>query len=75
MLTTLAAVVRTVRLVLRRLVLPARLCRHQWTHIGFGAVDGNLLAAHRFQCLRCGLVANILRDGPNATLCAGGSRP
>ena len=62
MLTTLAAVVCTVR----RLVLPARLCRHQWTHIGFGAVDGNLLAAHRFQCLRCGATANILRDGQNA---------
>ena len=61
MLTTLAAVVRTVR----RLVLPARICRHQWTHIGFGAVDGNLLAAHRFQCLRCGRTANIIRDGQN----------
>ena len=64
MLTTLAAVVRTVR----RLVLPARLCRHQWTHIGFGAVDGNLLAAHRFQCLRCGLTANIIREGQNNDL-------
>jgi hypothetical protein len=60
-LTTLAAVVRTVR----RLVLPSLLCRHEWTRIGSGAVDGNLLAAHRFQCLRCGAKANIIRDGQN----------
>ena len=53
----------------RRLVLPSCLCRHQWTHIGFGAVDGNLLAAHRFQCLRCGLTANIIRDGQNSVIC------
>ena len=36
-------------------------CKHEWTHVGFGGVDCNLLAAHKFQCLKCGETCNIVR--------------